>query len=103
MDKKVIKAFITLQVTMPVEISLEGEVEGQQHFKMKSPASSTSHVMYFPEEDVSVVNKEMLCTIKDQAALQALESAIAGYNEHVEQTHTLEVTPANPKAPAGSN
>jgi len=93
--------FVSVSVSVPIIMDIPDEIGATGQFHVQMPAAQANHSVYFPGE-VNNLPKQVLCAIKDQACILALESALEGYREHVIATHgeaTREFNDIKPESP----
>ncbi len=88
MAAKKVKMFLSMLVTVPVEVDLDRNADGEvQAFLLHMPPARAQTASFFVE-DVTMT-EDTLCSIRDQACIAALTSVADEMRQHVEDDHAL--------------
>jgi hypothetical protein len=85
MDSKKAKGFLSLHLTVPFEVEFLPPSEGVGFF-VRLPDAEVHHSTFFPDGK-DVFDEEVLCAVRDQAHMAALESALQQVREHMTSGH----------------
>jgi hypothetical protein len=84
--EKKVKLFLVVQVQTPIEVTITEDVDGH-NLSMRIPDPVLIPTTYMPDVDINELAPELMCAMKDQAILNALNASIDRIQTHIKELH----------------